>query len=146
MKKQRVHFYTFLVLFLLTLLLPVEIVSMELATSVVPGWHTTIYPPYFLMNIIVSLILLIVTIAYRKLARRNASVSTGVFLTHLALTIPVVFYIIYPEPLEQWLGMLVERFNPESVVAIIIVFLSPYLLFILGLLLFYSTYNKRGRI
>jgi Ni/Fe-hydrogenase subunit HybB-like protein len=26
-----------------------SIVSMDFATSVVPGWHTTIFPPYFVV-------------------------------------------------------------------------------------------------
>src|SRR5260370_41892836 len=42
------------------------IVSMDFATSVVPGWHTTIFPPYFVAGAIFSgfamvLTLLIVT-------------------------------------------------------------------------------------
>ncbi len=116
---------------------------MELATSVVPGWHTTIYPPYFLMNIVVSLFLLLTAIAYRKLLRRNASVSTGVFLTHLALTIPVVFYMIYPEPLEEWMTMAIERLNPESISSLLVVFLFPYILFLLGQLLFLGYFYRR---
>ena len=27
-----------------------SIVSMDFATSVIPGWHTTIFPPYFVLG------------------------------------------------------------------------------------------------
>ena len=30
------------------------IVSMDFATSVIPGWHTTIFPPYFVAGAIFS--------------------------------------------------------------------------------------------
>ena len=31
-----------------------SIVSMDFATSVIPGWHTTIFPPYFVAGAIFS--------------------------------------------------------------------------------------------
>ena len=31
-----------------------SIVSMDFATSVVPGWHTTIFPPYFVSGAVFS--------------------------------------------------------------------------------------------
>ena len=30
------------------------IVSMDFATSVIPGWHTTIFPPYFVAGAVFS--------------------------------------------------------------------------------------------
>ncbi len=43
-----------------------SIVSMDFATSLIPGWHTTIFPPYFVAGAIYSgfgmvLTLLIIT-------------------------------------------------------------------------------------
>ena len=34
-----------------------SIVSMDFATSVIPGWHTTIFPPYFVARSVYSLVL-----------------------------------------------------------------------------------------
>ena len=31
-----------------------SIVSMDFATSVIPGWHTTIFPPYFVLGALFS--------------------------------------------------------------------------------------------
>src|SRR5205807_7133361 len=49
-----------------------SIVSMDFATSVIPGWHTTIFPPYFVAGAIFSgfamvLTLMLITRVFFKL-------------------------------------------------------------------------------
>src|ERR1035437_8747565 len=39
-----------------------SIVSMDFATSVVPGWHTTIFPPYFVAGAIFSVFAMVLTL------------------------------------------------------------------------------------
>lgn len=36
----------------------------DFAVSVVPGWHTTIYPPYFILSVVATVVLAIVATSY----------------------------------------------------------------------------------
>ena len=38
------------------------IVSFDFATSVIPGWHTTIFPPYFVTGAIFSGLAMVITL------------------------------------------------------------------------------------
>ena len=42
-----------------------SIVSMDFATSLVPGWHATIFPPYFVAGAIYSGFAMVMTLAIR---------------------------------------------------------------------------------
>ncbi len=55
------------------------IVSMDFATSVIPGWHTTIFPPYFVAGAIFSgfgMVLTLLVIA-RKVLKLEAYITIG---------------------------------------------------------------------
>ena len=51
-------------LVILVLVLLAVAFSFDSSTLAVPGWHTTIYPPYFIWVIILILVLLFVSIGY----------------------------------------------------------------------------------
>ena len=59
MTRQYIPFLAFIILLLLTI--PGWF---DFSTSVVPGWHTTIFPPYFIWGIIIMIALLFFTIGY----------------------------------------------------------------------------------
>lgn len=80
-------------LFLLLLTIPF---SFDFATSVVPGWHTTIFPPYFIWGLIVLIVLLMVTIGYWLLSKRTVKTNWSLFAIHTALTIPTIIYLKFP--------------------------------------------------
>jgi molybdopterin-containing oxidoreductase family membrane subunit len=42
------------------------IVSMDFATSVIPGWHTTIFPPYFVAGAVFSGFAMVLTYYYEE--------------------------------------------------------------------------------
>jgi len=69
--------------------------SLDYATSVVPGWHTTIFPPYFIWQSIVLLIILLVSIAYWKLSTKTGIINWIFFIFHFILTIPAIIYLKY---------------------------------------------------
>lgn len=49
-----------LLLLALLILAPVLFIfSLDFATSVIPGWHTTIFPPYFIFGIMTHALLFI---------------------------------------------------------------------------------------
>lgn len=53
------------------------IVSMDFATSVIPGWHTTVFPPYFVAGAIFSGLAMVITLMLiaRKTMRLEAYVT-----------------------------------------------------------------------
>jgi hypothetical protein len=91
MTKPYVPFFAFLVLLLLTIPF-----SFDFATSVLPGWHTTIFPPYFIWGLIIIIVLLLVTIGYWLLSKRVDKINWTLFAIHFLLTIPTVIFLKFP--------------------------------------------------
>ena len=91
MKRPYIPFFAFLVLLLLTIPF-----SFDFAVSVVPGWHTTIFPPYFIWGLIVIIVLLLVTIGYWTLSKRADKINWTLFAFHFMLTIPTVISLKFP--------------------------------------------------
>lgn len=81
--------------FLLLLLLPIPF-SFDFATSVVPGWHTTIYPPYLVWTLIVAIALLLAAIGYWVLSKRQDKINRTLYAIHVALTLTTVVYLKFP--------------------------------------------------
>ena len=84
--------YILLFVFLVMVLLAVAF-SFDSSTLAVPGWHTTIYPPYFIGVIILILVLLFVSIGYWLLSNRADKITWILFALHFTLTIPSVVFI-----------------------------------------------------
>ena len=91
MRRLHLPFFIFAMLFILTIPFPGD-----MATSVVPGWHTTVLTPYFLTTIGITLVLLFVTIAYWRLTRRVNKINVSFLVSHLLLTIPAVIFVRAP--------------------------------------------------
>jgi hypothetical protein len=91
MKRPYITFLAFLALLLLTIPF-----SFDFANSVVPGWHTTIFPPYFIWGFIVIIVLLLVTIGYSLLSKPVDKISWTLFAFHFILTIPTVIFLRFP--------------------------------------------------
>lgn len=91
MTRPYIPFLAFLILLLLTIPF-----SFDFATSVVPGWHTTIFPPYFIWGLIVVIVLLLVTIGYWLLSKRTDKINWTLFAIHFLLTIPTVIFLKFP--------------------------------------------------
>ena len=91
MTRPYIPFLAFLILLLLTIPF-----SFDFATSLVPGWHTTIFPPYFVVGLIVIIVLLLVTIGYWLLSKRTDKINWTLFAIHFALTIPTIIYLKFP--------------------------------------------------
>ncbi|RMH62654.1 MAG: hydrogenase [Calditrichaeota bacterium] len=58
-----------------------SVVSTDFATAVIPGWHTTIFPPYFVAGAIFSGFAMVMTLAL--IARRVYNLEHILTLTHL---------------------------------------------------------------
>jgi len=91
MTRPYIPFLAFLILLLLTIPF-----SFDYATSVVPGWHTTIFPTYFIGRLIVLVVLFLVTIGYWLLSKRVDKINWIPFTIHFILTIPTVVFLKFP--------------------------------------------------
>jgi molybdopterin-containing oxidoreductase family membrane subunit len=94
-----------------------SIVSMDFATSLVPGWHTTIFPPYFVAGAIYSgfgmvLTLLIITRQTMHLQRYITMKHLDKMAKVIMLTGTIVSYAYATEFFSAWYGgNLYERFH-----------------------------------
>ena len=93
------------------------IVSMDFATAVVPGWHTTIFPPYFVAGAIFSGMAMVLTllIVARKTMQARATTSPSTTSTRwrmvTLLTGSLVGYAYATEFFNAWYsGNVYERF------------------------------------
>jgi hypothetical protein len=106
---------------------------------VIPGWHTTIFPPYFLINLLLFITILFATITYWRIWRLSKNINRTVFFIHLAFTIPAVLYVAFPSILDH---QLVDNQDPMNLPTMLISILSPYLLFIIGQTIFFVYYFR----
>jgi hypothetical protein len=91
MTRPYIPFIAFLILLVLTIPW-----SFDFATSVVPGWHTTIFPPYFIWGFFIMVVLLLATIGYWLISKRTDKTNWTLFAIHFLLTIPTVIYLKFP--------------------------------------------------
>jgi hypothetical protein len=91
MKKSYIPFLAFLILLVLTIPFP-----FHFAASVIPGWHTIIFPTYLVRTIIVVIILILATFAYWLLSKRVDKTNWTIFIIHFLATIPTVMFIKFP--------------------------------------------------
>jgi molybdopterin-containing oxidoreductase family membrane subunit len=94
-----------------------SIVSMDFATSLVPGWHTTIFPPYFVAGAIYSGFGMVLTLLI--ITRRTMHLERYITIRHLdsmakviLLTGSIVGYAYATEFFGAWYGgNLFERYH-----------------------------------
>jgi molybdopterin-containing oxidoreductase family membrane subunit len=86
-----------------------SIVSMDFATSVIPGWHTTIFPPYFVAGAIYSGFGMVLTLLI--LTRQTMHLERYITIKHLEmmakvtlLTGSLVGYAYASEFFSAWYG------------------------------------------
>lgn len=77
------------------------IFNFDYATSVIPGWHTTIYPPFFIAGFFFWWFLL-VTLAYIVFFRKAFTRKNVIF--YLALTLPLILLIQFLRLSDGYVG------------------------------------------
>lgn len=132
MTKPYIPFLALLILFLLTIPF-----SFDFATSVVPGWHTTIFPPYFAWALIVFIVLVTVTIGYWLLSKRTNKINWILFSSHFGLTIPTIIYLKIPtisldiKVTDQTDLLKASQFQMKLILVVWTLFIVGQLLFII---------------
>jgi len=94
-----------------------SIVSMDFATSLLPGWHTTIFPPYFVAGAIYSGFGMVLTLLI--ITRYTMNLQSYITIRHLdkmakvtMLTGMIVSYAYLTEFFSAWYGgNLYERYH-----------------------------------
>jgi molybdopterin-containing oxidoreductase family membrane subunit len=84
-----------------------SIVSMDFATSVLPGWHTTLFPPYFVAGAVFSgfgmvLMLLIIVRAVMQLERYITAAHLEAMAKIMLLTGSIVGFAYATELFNAW--------------------------------------------
>ena len=86
-----------ILLILILVILLVNSFSFDFATSVVPGWHTTILPPYFLVSVVFTILLLIDVPIYWYCNKRDLSNAKKVVIAHFIISFLLVVLLRFPE-------------------------------------------------
>jgi hypothetical protein len=130
----------FIILF--AILFPISILSgpLDFATSVIPGWHTTIYPPFFVWGIIKIMILFFVVFGYWKLYRVGYRINKFWFVIHLLLTIPSIIDTLFP--ISEFIIVYDTEKLFESMKRALQVIIALNLMFLVGQILFAFYYLK----
>ena len=121
--------FVFFIVFIIGL---IPFVSRPIASSVVPGWHTTIYPPWFFVSVIQIIWLGLVSVIYVYLERNGKIVNRKIFMIHILLS----------------LSVFLENVNTLSDSYLIsrLLLLAPYLLFLIAQIIFIIGILKAKRI
>ena len=92
MRKKYYQPFIFLILLVLVI-----ISQLNHSFSVVPGWHTIIYPPGYIIEMsLIFISLFFATIGYIVLAKKISSLNFKIFLVHFLLTLPLILGLLYP--------------------------------------------------
>ena len=80
----------------LILLLIIVYCSFQFTNATGPGWHTTIFPPYFIWKVGLVIILLFLTIGYWLFIKRVNKRIWILFAIHCTLTTSMLLFINVP--------------------------------------------------
>lgn len=71
--------------------------NLEFASSVVPGWHTTIFPPYTISNFTILFIIIVNVIVYYLLGKKKVQLNTLLVVAHFLVSLATVALMQSPE-------------------------------------------------
>ena len=74
-----------------------SIVSMDFATSILPGWHTTIFPPYFVAGAVFSGFAMVSTLLL--IMRKVFSLEHFITIQHMEMMCIIITLTV------RWLGL-----------------------------------------
>ena len=124
--------------FIIYLLLTISFfpLSSDYATSIVPGWHTTIFSPYAVGQFIVILSLAGVSFGYWKLSKLTNTINWKLFINHILLTIPLLVLLMF----DTYISI---DINPMiSVPVSIFLFIAGQIIFLLYCIKIINTNRK----
>ncbi len=129
----------FILLFLVIIVFLIDPFSFDYAVSVVPGWHTTILPPYFIAGIIVTITLITDLFIFMKLTKINSITPKKIVITHFIITTTLAIFLKYPQLYFHYIN------TEHSVTEILSIMenIDYAILLIIALQIFYYFYITR---
>ena len=117
----------------------------DFASSVIPGWHTTIISPYLTATIFKFIVMLVVITFYWKLNKAVKEIDFKFFALHLALTIPSIINskISLHSFVEFDRNNFEKTIREYEIIDSIVIALN--ILFIIGQIIFGIYYSKKMR-
>lgn len=103
----------------------------DLAVSVIPGWHTTIFPPYMITGIFMRVSLLIVVLLYLLLVRDNQKISRLFQIIHVLLCLPAIVIFRFKELLLSYCGVENSSEMMQFIITSILIFGIMQVVFLL---------------
>lgn len=110
-----------ILLILILVLLLVNAFSFDPATSVVPGWHTTILPPYFLVSVVFTILLLIDIPIYLYCSKKDLSNVRNFIIAHSIISFLLLILLRFT---EIYFDNLINQKDTEIMNSITIIELS----------------------
>jgi hypothetical protein len=115
------------------------------ATSVVPGWHTVIFSPYFVASLAISIFIILPTRAYWQLRKSPEEINWLMFALHLFFTIPIVIFLRFPGLFLPTHWQTFDEFEKQNQWLTIIA-ISFVALFVIGQFIFAIQYFKARKL
>ncbi|SCY99762.1 hypothetical protein [Flavobacterium caeni] len=72
------------------------LMSQDFLTSIIPGWHTTIIPLYFIVIFTVVINLIFPWLIYSWLKKQNKTPNAKLFLCHILLSTIIILMMKFP--------------------------------------------------
>ena len=144
MVKTKIAFIIFAVLTVIIFPYYIFILSFDsdFINSIIPGWHTTIFPARIISNLFKFLILGVISFYYWKLSKIKNEINLKNFIIHFFLTIPAI--LIVKLNLYEFLRMF--SYNPESflslIKAVLYINILVNILFFIGQVFFVLLYTR----
>jgi hypothetical protein len=109
--------------------------SFDQSTSIAPGWHTSYITPGLFATIVISGVLILNTVLYYVLSKKQIKINSTPFLIHQFLTLPTVLFIRYPGLLFNLTGLNLSDPSGQIQRMSQIIYVA-YILFSIGQLMF----------
>ena len=107
MKFKYIHALTFLCLTLIVILAQIKTILPDS-----PGWHSIVYPPKYIIQIISIIVTLIIIVGvYTYLSLKMVPMNLKAFLLHLIMSLPLLIAFIYPFESYDMTSMSKEEFD-----------------------------------
>jgi predicted membrane channel-forming protein YqfA (hemolysin III family) len=129
MKRAYIPLIAFLGLILLTIPF-----SIEMTSSVTPGWHTTIYSPEYFYAFVLMIVLVFAVIGYWLVINKADKLNWIIFIIHALLSISTLIFIKNPSIFLNYQNPDDERFRNFTLLLKLIPW--AHRLFVVGQIIF----------
>ena len=129
------------IVFLILLILCLYAITSDFASSLIPGWHTTIFPSYYFISFIVIANFIFPTLMFWMISKRNKKLKIAVLILHMLLSTIIISTLKFPSLFISSNGYDINQSAIESTIKflrfIFIAFVTEQIIF--GIYLFLNS-------